>query len=130
MTDISGFWDGSYVYPLGGATVAFDADLKQSGGKITGIITEPNTFDGEAGPLLTSVLAGQISSSKVSFTKTYVGEGNAQHSVTYEGQLSNKGQLISGQWKISNGHFSGFFKMTRLSGAAEHLNKVTEEIKI
>lgn len=130
MTDISGFWEGSYVYPLGGAKVAFDVDLTQSAGHITGIISEPNTFDAEAGHLLTSVLAGNIISDKINFTKTYVGEGRAQHSITYDGKISDHGKRITGQWKIPNDSFSGLFEMTRLSGEKKVLHKASENIEI
>jgi len=130
MINVSGFWEGSYVYPMGGAKVSFDADLKQSGSQLSGLITEPNTFDGDAGHVLTSVLAGSLSGDKVSFLKTYVGEGRAQHSVAYEGTLSQKGTKINGQWKIQNGNFSGLFEMTRLSGGADVLHKASEHIEI
>lgn len=129
MTNLSGLWEGAYHYPLGGAdSVGFDAQIDQSGSQFSGVITENNTFDEEAGALLSAALAGQLDGHKVNFKKTYVGEGRAQHSVSYEGTLSKDRKRIEGQWKI--GWMSGDFEMFRLSGEQEALNKVSEDIKI
>jgi len=124
MTDMSGLWEGRYLYPGGGPAVDFDAEIGDKSGALSGVITEPNTFDLNAGPLLTSVLAGQVNGGSVAFTKTYVGEGNAQHSVRYAGTLLDDKTRITGSWKI--GFFTGPFEMTRLSGRESRV-KDTEE---
>ncbi len=128
VSDLSGFWEGRYDYGNDWQSpVSFDVDLTQSGARLSGIISEPNTFDPEAGHMLTSVLAGQVNSALVSFTKTYVGEGYAQHSVTYEGVVSEKGQRIAGRWKI--GGTSGNFEMSRLSGSKEQIKEAETELE-
>jgi len=126
MINLSGLWEGAYHYPLGGsASVGFDAQIDHSGHSFSGVITENNTFDEEAGTLLSAALAGEVNGHKVSFKKTYVGEGRAQHSVSYEGILSKDRKRIEGQWKID--WLSGEFEMFRLSGRQEALHKVAEE---
>ncbi len=129
MRNLSGLWEGQYKYPNSWqAPVSFDVEITDRGGVLSGIISEPNTFDGEAGHLLTAVMAGQTDGDTVTFTKTYVGEGYAQHSLTYKGVLSDKDTRITGEWKT--GLFGGKFEMTRLSGGEEVLHKTTEHIEI
>jgi len=128
MINLSGLWEGAYHYRLGGQSVGFDAQLDHNGESFSGIITENNTFDEEAGSLLSAAIAGQVEGNKVSFKKTYVGEGRAQHSVQYNGILSKDKKYIEGQWKI--GWMSGEFEMFRLSGGQEALHKVAEELTI
>jgi len=130
MRDLSGLWEGQYKYRTGWQSpVSFDADLKDSGGRLSGLISEPNSFDAEAGPLLTSVVSGQAGTADVSFTKTYVGEGRAQHSIIYEGKISDNATRISGRWKIKGQDFSGMFEMTRLSGGKGALKQQAESLK-
>jgi len=129
MSNLTGFWEGRFAYANDWQSpVGFDVDLSQNGSRLSGIISEPNTFDTDAGHMLTAALAGQLSGGQVSFTKTYVGEGHAQHSVSYEGTVSDKNARISGKWKI--GAFSGEFEMTRLSGGEKALHKAAEHITI
>ena len=124
MVVLTGFWEGQYKYPVGWqAAVSFDADMAETNGRLSGIISEPNTFDSEAGPLLTSVIAGTVIDGHVTFTKTYVGEGHAQHSLIYSGQLSEKRDRITGQWVTAEGGFKGPFEMTRLSTRVEETAK-------
>ncbi len=129
MSDLSGFWEGRYGYGHDGqSSVSFDVDVRQTGGRLSGIISEPNTFDPQAGHMLTAALAGQVSGKHVTFTKTYVGEGYAQHSVTYDGMLSDNNKRIAGRWTIDG--TSGEFEMSRLSGEQEVLHKAAEDITI
>lgn len=129
MTDLSGLWEGVYVYTHDPNTsVSFDVELKDEAGQLSGLITEPNTFDRDAGPLLTSVLSGQWRDDLVTFKKTYVGEGEAQHSVHYTGRLSKENTHILGHWQID--WTTGKFEMTRLSGQAETVKEQKEELEI
>lgn len=129
MTNLSGLWEGQYKYPNSWQSpVSFDADISDGGGVLSGIISEPNTFDAEAGHLLTAAMAGRVSSDKVSFTKTYVGEGRAQHSVTYKGLLSDKGNRITGQWMA--GFMKGRFEMNRLSGGEVLVKEEHKELEL
>ena len=112
MADLSGFWYGRYAYDKSWSkAVRFDAELTDAGGSISGIITEPNTFDKNAGALLSATFSGFISGSQISFEKTYVGEGDAQHKIAYVGQLNANKTLITGHWRI--GKFKGPFDMRR-----------------
>ena len=129
MANLTGLWEGQYKYPGGWqAPVSFDADITDKSGQIRGIISEPNSFDEQAGPLLTAALAGQVSGAYVNFTKTYVGEGRAQHSLIYEGRLLEDDNRIIGTWRT--GMFSGEFEMNRLSSGAIEVIETKEEIKI
>lgn len=112
MKNISGFWVGRYGYGKGwDKAVSFDAEITDDAGTLTGVITEPNTFDPEAGDLLSASLTGAIADGKIDFLKTYVGEGTANHSVHYSGQFHNTENLIRGVWNI--GDFQGRFEMRR-----------------
>lgn len=129
MTNLSGLWEGQYKYPNSWQSpVSFDADISDGGGTFSGIISEPNTFDAEAGHLLTAAMAGQVSGDKVSFTKTYVGEGRAHHSVTYEGLLSDKGNRVTGHWTA--GFMKGRFEMNRLSDGEVLVKEDRKELEL
>lgn len=126
MVNLSGFWEGAYHYPPGGGeSVGFDAQIDQTGERFSGIITENNTFDAAAGALLSAALAGTVSGHQVSFKKTYVGEGQAQHSVDYVGVISKDRQRIEGKWTI--GWLSGEFEMFRLSTRKDMTAKIALE---
>lgn len=129
MTNLTGLWEGQYKYPYSWQDpVSFDAEISDNAGAISGIISEPNSFDQEGGHLLTAAMAGSVSGAQVKFTKTYVGEGRAQHSLAYEGTLSEKDTRITGIWKT--GSISGKFEMTRLSGGQSVLHKSEEKLEI
>lgn len=133
MSSLTGFWEGQYKYPNSWQSpVNFDAEITDKGGALSGLITEPNSFDSDAGHILTSVIAGTVSGDKVSFTKTYVGEGHAQHSIQYEGTLSENNSRISGNWKMAavGGGWGGKFEMSRLSGGAEKATEMEAALKL
>lgn len=129
MNNLSGLWEGQYKYPNSWQSpVSFDADITDKAGTLSGVITEPNTFDQEAGHLLSAAMAGSVEGTRVKFTKTYVGEGRAQHSLTYEGVLSEKATRIVGHWRT--GFMRGEFEMTRLSGGEVQVKETQEELTI
>lgn len=112
-TNLSGFWVGRYSYrTIGEDYVRYDVEITHSGGTLNGIITEPNTFDDHGGELLTATLVGTVIGRSVSFTKTYTGEGLANHTVDYVGTLDKDDTYISGTWSIDGG-LSGPFEMMR-----------------
>ena len=129
MTNLTGLWEGQYKYPNSWQpVVSFDADISDNSGVLSGIISEPNTFDPDAGHLLTSAIAGSVRGDQVEFIKTYVGEGYAHHSLNYSGFLSDKGLRISGRWVTADGSFSGRFEMTRLSSGEEALHSEADTV--
>ncbi|MBB4658143.1 hypothetical protein [Parvularcula dongshanensis] len=124
--DLSGFWGGTYSYPSGvdEAPVPFDAELSQDGYRLTGLITEPNTFSPVAGAVLAAFVHGRVEGESVTFTKTYDGDG-AAHAVAYAGSLREDGGVIEGVWRLLD--LTGRFLMRRDAGTlATH---VMEEVR-
>ncbi len=112
MSDVTGYWAGTYFYNGAfGQPVQFDAVLQQHSIFLSGTITEENTFDADAGPMLHAVLSGHVALPSILFQKTYDGRGIANHTVTYEGDLSEDGMEINGTWKTQG--ISGPFVMKR-----------------
>jgi len=111
--DVSGFWVGEYSYNAPGMPkVSFQADLEQLGAILSGISTEQNTFDPEAGQILIAELFGKVSGNDVSFTKAYTNSALGKDKVRYAGFLSDDGTQIDGTW-IIQGIWNGKFRMTR-----------------
>jgi hypothetical protein len=120
--DLTGVWDGTYVQP-GTGMVTFTATLIESGGALTGIVTEPCMMP--RCPLSThnASIAGHRSGSKVSFVKRYEPPGYGYGAVDYEGTVNAEATEIDGRWRLPGG--SGAFLMVRASRKAEAV--VTEE---
>ena len=112
MTKLSGFWIGRYAYGISWeGTVRFDAECTHEGAALSGIITEPNTFDSSAGELLSASISGTVNGKSVSFLKTYAGDGSANHTVAYSGELDETEDKITGKWTL--GLYAGQFEMRR-----------------
>lgn len=112
MANISGFWTGRFIYTIPDKpAVNFDAELTHKGPDLTGMITEPNTFDDEAGELLSAIILGTVQGRIVRFKKTYAGEGRANHTVSYVGEIDGTNCFIIGHWTL--GAFKGTFEMDR-----------------
>ncbi|WP_017931521.1 hypothetical protein [Robiginitomaculum antarcticum] len=110
MKDLSGFWSGQYAYGDSRAPINFDAEISHHASKLSGVITEPNSFEPHAGTLLSATMAGSVSGSVVKFIKSYDGG----HDVRYIGQLSPEGDHISGDWTVIG--YGGSFTMRRDKG--------------
>ena len=120
--DLTGVWDGTYIQPSVGM-VTFVSTLIDSGGAITGSVTEPCMTAGCPVSTHNASIAGQRSGSAVSFVKTYEPPGYGYDKVFYEGAVNADATEISGRWRMST--LSGSFLMVRSSKTAETVT--TEE---
>ena len=115
MLDLSGFWGGTYSYgadhPSG--PVSFDAELSQDGQRLSGSITEANSFVPGGPPLLRAYVDGLVDGQLVVFAKTYDGDG-AIHAIAYEGEAREDGSVIEGVWRVAT--LRGRFLMRRDPG--------------
>lgn len=111
MTDLSGAWSGSYVYPGSLAPVPFSLEMRDSAGALSGIVTEPAPpYMG--GGEVQAVVTGAVSGGAVRFTKVYDALEHFLHPVDYQGTLDADEVEVSGTWRI-DGDWSGGFVMTR-----------------
>ena len=124
--DLSGPWDGLYSYPRTLAPVSFVADLKETGGWLTGTTGEAAASGSATGQNLSATLQGRRSGSSVKFLKLYDGSVPGFDSVAYEGAVSADGTEIDGRW-TAIGNWSGTFLMIRSQGVAESRSKTAEE---
>ncbi len=111
MSDLSGLWSGSYVYPGELSPVPFNVELRDHDGRLSGEVVEPAPpymVAGEAHAILT----GGRSGSSVTFVKVYDSIEHFLDPVDYAGTLDDDECEIAGTWSISTG-FSGSFVMTR-----------------
>ena len=126
--DLSGRWSGFYSYPDGGPPNAFEAELRDGAGILTGTTTEIADSGSRYGQILHAVIDGRRDGSSVQFLKMYDGLSEAHDVVRYEGTLDGEGNEIEGQWTVP-GIWSGTFLMVRHSGAKEEIEeKIGEEI--
>lgn len=109
--DLSGSWSGFYNYPAGKPPVPFEAELNDSGGRITGTTSE---LDPLHGTMLVAVLDGHRTGRSVEFVKMYECADESYDSVRYQGEVSGEGDEINGRWLIP-GAWSGAFLMVRAS---------------
>lgn len=126
--DLSGRWSGFYSYPDGGPPNAFEAELRESAGVLTGTTTELADSGAQYGQPLHAVLDGRREGAMVQFLKMYDGVSEDHDVVRYEGTLDSDGNEIEGRWTIP-GIWFGSFLMVRHSGAREEIEeKIGEEI--
>jgi hypothetical protein len=128
--DISGRWTGIFNYPGPFPPVAFEAELRDQDGSISGTISEPAENGAGAAGTLDSIVDGAREGSAVSFTKVYEDEERMPEPVFYGGSLQPDGNEISGRWEIA-GQWSGTFLMVRNPGAGEAVEEeVAEEVPV
>ena len=122
--DLTGVWDGTYIQPSVGM-VTFLVTLIESGGALTGNVTEPCIL--RACPLRThdASITGHRSANAVSFVKNYEPPGYGYDKVFYEGTVNADATEISGRWRLPGAADSGSFLMVRSSKTAEAV--ATEE---
>ena len=109
--NLSGFWVGRYAYEGSVAEpVQFLATIEESGGTLSGTISEPNQI-GHSSKELHAFLSGTREGADVFFAKTYDGASDAAHRVDYFGQVSDDGRRIAGHWLLAGA--SGSFDMSR-----------------
>jgi hypothetical protein len=117
-SDLSGRWTGMFNYPGPYPPIAFEAELRDLGGSITGTVREPDENPYGTGGTLESVVEGAHQGDTVTFTKMYNDADRMPEPVFYNGTIQAEGNEISGRWEIP-GHWSGTFLMVRHPGAAE-----------
>jgi len=122
--DLTGTWDGTFIQPQVGM-VTFLVTLIESGGALTGNVTEPCMM--RDCPLRThyASIAGHRSGSAVSFVKRYEPPGYGYDKVSYEGSVNADATEIDGRWRLPGAALSGSFLMVRSSKTAETV--ATEE---
>ena len=120
--DLSGPWDGLYSYPRTLAPVSFVADLKETGGWLTGTTGEAAASGSATGQNLSATLQGRRSGSFVKFLKLYDGSVPGFDSVAYEGNVSADGTEIDGRW-TAIGNWSGTFLMIRSQGSPNRVRR-------
>jgi hypothetical protein len=128
MTDsLTGVWDGTFVQP-GAGMVTFLATLIESGGALSGNVTEPCISAGCPVATHTASIAGHRSGSAVSFFKRYEPPGYGYDTVYYEGSVNADATEIDGRWRVPGSPFSGTFLMVRSSQPAQAI-EAEERIK-
>lgn len=126
--DLTGHWSGFYSYPYGPPPTAFEAELCETAGALTGTTTELADMGELVGQTLHAVIDGRREGKAVSFLKMYDGLSKDHDVARYEGTLDADGSEIEGRWTVP-GVWSGGFLMVRHPGArAEIEAKVGEEI--
>jgi hypothetical protein len=112
-SDLTGRWSGHYFYPQpvnGISAVAFEMDLTFSQGRVSGYVSEPNTFGQKTSANLYATFEGSVAGTEVAWIKTYDGTAGVEHSVRYEGTLDRRSRTIQGRWIISS-DWSGAFEI-------------------
>ena len=108
MTNLSGRWTGSYAYPGSLSPVPFEAEVRDDGGKISGLTSESGV---ENVPQHAS-FAGQHDDHDIAFTKIYDSHDEWFEPIDYRGAIDADGCEISGTWSMMN-DWSGPFVMVR-----------------
>jgi hypothetical protein len=114
-SDLSGDWQGIYNYPDGSPPVGFEAAIRETGGALVGTIREVDDFIDPDGLALEATIDGSREGRRVRFTKFYDAGHEGFDLVLYEGDVSDDGREIDGQWHIP-GAWSGSFIMVRSRG--------------
>jgi len=96
---LSGPWKGRFDYDKGGKPVAFELQLVDVAGVLSGQITEPNTIAGAKGDTLMATIEGSHDGAAIRFVKYYSGLDQGDDPV-YEGQLNATGTRASGRWSF------------------------------
>jgi len=126
--DLSGRWNGFYNYPDGSPPTGFEAVIRDTGGLISGITTEPGDSPDCFGMILQAVIEGRRDGASVRFTKMYDYLERAADIVHYDGVVQADGDEIEGTWDIHN-DWSGTFLMVRAGTAGESVEEnVSEEV--
>lgn len=128
--DVTGVWYGRYF--AASAEVeenSFIAHLDETGGEVSGTITESDTTGREE--VRRAFVDGDRTASRLRFMKQYDPAGALAHSVAYAGTISDDGTEVTGEWRFSGYH--GSFVMNRERFGAEELDEeaaVDEDIVI
>ena len=69
--DLSGLWSGIYTYPSLYPPNMFEATIRDTGGLITGVISQPGEFFEPPGTVQHAVIEGSREGGTLSFVKIY-----------------------------------------------------------
>ena len=119
---LTGVWHGLYTYRDGQAPGAFVATLIEAGTSFSGAIHEDSNGDGLPVRQLNATVDGRRASQMVTFAKTYDGADGWDHTVYYEGVLSEDFTEIEGLWFIPR-VVAGRFMMIRNSGRPDAVRR-------
>jgi hypothetical protein len=124
--DLTGRWSGIFNYPALFPPNSFEADIRDTGGLIAGLITQPReTFEGP-GPARQAIIEGSREGSTLRFVKFY--DDLDRPTPHYHGVIQPGGDEIEGEWTIP-GDWSGTFLMIRGGRAEEAVErKVSVEV--
>jgi len=126
--DLSGQWSGIYNYPSLYPPNTFEATIRDTGGVVTGVISQPGEFFEPAGTVQTAVIEGSRSGTSLSFIKMY--DDLNRPTPHYHGTIQPGGDEIEGEWTIP-GNWSGTFLMVRGPRAKASVERrVTEKIEL
>jgi hypothetical protein len=126
--DLSGHWLGMFNYPAEFPPNNFEAELRDAGGIVTGLITQPREVFDFPGPPRQAVIDGHRTGGQLSFVKLY--DDLDRDTVHYSGTIQPGGDEIEGIWTIP-GDWSGTFMMVRArrDTAAEE-SKIAEKVPL
>jgi len=110
VTNLSGFWMGSFSYPDCFEPVPFSAEIRDLDGQLAGVTEEPHEW--ASGEEAHGTLSGHRSGPHVQFTKIYIHQEDYPDPVHYHGTLDEDECELAGEWDIP-GVWSGSFLMTR-----------------
>ena len=124
--DLSGQWSGVYSYPSLYPPNMFEATLRDTGGLITGVISQPGEFFEPPGTVQHAVIEGRTEGGTLSFVKIY--DDLSRPTPHYHGIVHPGGDEIEGEWTIP-GDWSGTFLMIRGAKAdAAIARRVSEKV--
>jgi hypothetical protein len=127
-TDLSGHWIGMFSYPAEFPPNNFEAELRDIGGQVTGLITQPREIFDIPGPPRQAVIEGQRTGGQLSFIKIY--DDLDRPTVHYSGAIQPGGDEIEGTWSLP-GDWSGTFMMVRArKEAAAEERKIGEDVPV
>ena len=118
--DVTGVWYGRYEVDLWDERNGFIAVLEESGGVVTGVITER----GDDGAIWRALVNGRRDGNNFRFIKQYDGTSGQVHALDYAGQVDAEGLEVNGVW--SQPYSSGRFTMEREKFSAEALEAEDE----
>lgn len=125
--DLSGQWSGIFSYPSLFPPNSFEATIRDSGGVVSGLITQPREVFDVPGPSRQAVIEGSREGSTLTFIKIY--DDLDRPTPHYRGTIQADGDEIEGEWTIP-GDWSGTFLMIRGSkAAAAEERRVSEDVR-
>jgi hypothetical protein len=122
--DLSGEWSGIYSYPSLYPPNLFEAVIRDSGGLVTGVISQPGEFFEPTGTVQHAVIEGSREGGTLAFIKIY--DDLDRPTPHYRGTIKPGGDEIEGEWTIP-GNWSGTFLMIRGAKAGAAIERRVSE---